>query len=1068
MNFPKYKPIVNLIPGGCLQFLDFSLDIESVRRESRYFFEDTIPQEQQQGYPHYLRCLVNQDDEWIDARDARDTIPFLPGQPAPQSFVEDYTISLAESLECFSGQWLPMPFLRMTGQSWPDAASRVEKGPSNWARGMFLPVDDEPGLWHLCVVFDTKVEDKPQDADGRYFALSRDDLNAASEFLLAWHVRDNSWFVNEQWVDEWLHNLYTAWEQREGRTFQDDFGKQFCLKHIACYMAWLDAARRAMGNVHVKVSDSNRSDAIDVDLILDIGNSRTTGMLVETTSAKKTDLSDSYLLELRDLSNPNFIYTDPFQTRVEFVDVSFGSDMLSRRSGRRTPAFAWPSCVRVGPEAVRLSTYATCAEGNTGMSSPKRYLWDESRWTQSWRYNTQKLSEPMVTRGLFPRQLNEEGTPLVCFRDNQLRRFLSTPALRAQKGTPLFGSYFTRSSLMMFMAAEIVTQALVNINSPARRDSRPFSDKPRHLRRIIFTVPTAMPVAARHIFERWVTLAVRLIWNGLGWLADEESRPEFNFHYQKQPEIICEWDEASCSQLVLLYNDIMVKYLGNASQYFALYGKMRQVRGSDTMRPTVRIASIDIGGGTTDLSITTHVLTSEPSESARITPHMEFRDGFNLAGDEVLREVVRSHVIPAIEKAMAKEVPTPHNVILDLFGRYARSTGNKTEEQRVRQGQFVRQVAVPAALGILQACEQMDRDDTQVYSCRLGDFFEKPAEEQARGKGAKGAGKAPERTADKTAQGTEAAAAGDSREAEGTTTLFTPKKRAPMPQKRVLDFAQNVIRSCGSRHDVDLDSIVLTFSLDSISECIRRTLGDTLSSLCEMVHLFDADLLLLTGRPSSWKGVIQTVLAKTPLPPSRIIPMRSYHVGDWYPSADLFGCIEDPKTTVVVGAILCTLSCGYLEGINFDSSRMRMTSTARYVGELNLQGQLEAAKVWFVVNEDGSVEPEERTITYHSPITVGYRQLNVERWPASAYYKLDFQDKSGHGPYTVRVSLTKNDRQRQANSDEPVQAEGTINVQEVTGPDGRTINPRLMTANLQTLPSIDGYWLDSGIIVTES
>ena len=114
------------------------------------------------------------------------------------------------------------------------------------------------------------------------------------------------------------------------------------------------------------------------------------------------------------------------------------------------------------------------------------------------------------------------------------------------------------------------------------------------------------------------------------------------------------------------------------------------------------------------------------------------------------------------------------------------------------------------------------------------------------------------------------------------------------------------------------------------------------------------------------------------------------------------------------------------------------------------------------------MEPEERTITYHSPITVGYRQLNVERWPASAYYKLDFQDKSGHGPYTVRVSLTRNDRQRQASSDEPVQAEGTINVQEVTGPDGRTINPRLMAANLQTLPSIDGYWLDSGIILTES
>ena len=154
--------------------------------------------------------------------------------------------------------------------------------------------------------------------------------------------------------------------------------------------------------------------------------------------------------------------------------------------------------------------------------------------------------------------------------------------------------------------------------------------------------------------------------------------------------------------------------------------------------------------------------------------------------------------------------------------------------------------------------------------------------------------------------------------------------------------------------------------------------------------------------------------------------MRSYNVGSWYPCADLFGRIADPKTTVVVGAILCALSSGNLEGINFDAARMRMTSTARYVGELNLQGQLEAAKVWFVVNEDGSVEPEEQTITYHSPITVGYRQLAVDRWPASAYYKLDFQDKTGHGPYKVKVALSRDEsRNRPQNDEEPAQAEGT-------------------------------------------
>ena len=44
--------------------------------------------------------------------------------------------------------------------------------------------------------------------------------------------------------------------------------------------------------------------------------------------------------------------------------------------------------------------------------------------------------------------------------------------------------------------------------------------------------------------------------------------------------------------------------------------------------PCVRIASIDIGGGTTDLSITTYELASGEGDTARIVPHTEFRDGY--------------------------------------------------------------------------------------------------------------------------------------------------------------------------------------------------------------------------------------------------------------------------------------------------------------------------------------------------------------------------------------------------------------------------------------------------------
>ena len=230
---------------------------------------------------------------------------------------------------------------------------------------------------------------------------------------------------------------------------------------------------------------------------------------MEPLPQRITNLNDSYLLELRDLSRPENVYSDPFETRVEFADAHFGNDALSRRSGRRMPAFAWPSAVRIGPEAARLATQAVCAEGSTGMSSPKRYLWDERPWQQTWRYNTGGQNEPMVTRGLFARQVNREGTPLACFDDPLFKR---SPALRRQEREPAFEAQFTRSSLMLFMVGEILTQALVTINAPATRSRRELPNMPRRLRRIIFTVPTAMPVAEKRIFRRWVSWAVRVVW----------------------------------------------------------------------------------------------------------------------------------------------------------------------------------------------------------------------------------------------------------------------------------------------------------------------------------------------------------------------------------------------------------------------------------------------------------------------------------------------------------------------------------------------------------------------------
>ncbi len=70
---PRYLSPVSIIPGGCPQFLDFSLSEEAIRRLRRYFREEKKQEGEAQGrYTHYLRCLVETENGFVDQ---------LTGQP---------------------------------------------------------------------------------------------------------------------------------------------------------------------------------------------------------------------------------------------------------------------------------------------------------------------------------------------------------------------------------------------------------------------------------------------------------------------------------------------------------------------------------------------------------------------------------------------------------------------------------------------------------------------------------------------------------------------------------------------------------------------------------------------------------------------------------------------------------------------------------------------------------------------------------------------------------------------------------------------------------------------------
>ena len=152
-----------------------------------------------------------------------------------------------------------------------------------------------------------------------------------------------------------------------------------------------------------------------------------------------------------------------------------------------------------------------------------------------------------------------------------------------------------------------------------------------------------------------------------------------------------EWDEASCTQLVYLYSELTQKFEGRIETFLTLKGSRRHIAGQPAPEPTLRLASIDIGGGTTDLMITTY-----RGEANRVLhPEQTFREGFRVAGDDLVHRVISAIVIPrlqdSIEQAGGRYVGEK---MRELFGG---DRGGQDQQVVQRRRQFSVRVLIPLA-----------------------------------------------------------------------------------------------------------------------------------------------------------------------------------------------------------------------------------------------------------------------------------------------------------------------------------------------------------------------------------
>ncbi|MCG2596455.1 virulence factor SrfB [Achromobacter insuavis] len=1040
------KDNVELFGNTGVQFLDLACALPDLKREPEGEFcmhpSGRMP----------IRLYVPEDGK--------------PGyEDRPGSFFETkaaFSLPMQESLALFDGFWLPLPFFRYKSDS------QFDRGPKNWARLRLVKLAeaDANGNTHrVTLAFDTRTRARDDARD--YIEPYDEDMETGALFRLAFNLHEMQWFLDEQeWVIKWLESIFR--ERRddlENREIERALAKK---EHIAHYLNLLSLMRESApttrsnkeqkDKVRIKLprikvlnmlapnGDGRKvlkGGSVPVDLVLDVGNSRTCGILIEEHKQNDNGLNDYSFLTLRDMTSPERVYHHPFESRVEFAPVSFGKDDLSLQGGR-DDAFVWVSMARVGTEANNLAARKEGTEGSTGLSSPKRYLWDaEDAYESGWRPNASTIkggAPEWATLGPLKNLIDEKGIPLYgpcpLYQDEET------------SGFPAFEAHYTRSSLMGFMLNEVFAQAVSQINSWLYRSRKKDRTLPRYLRAIILTVPPSMPQVERGIFKQHAQRALSLLWKSMGWhtgdgdpVEDAEDE-KHDLFVVALPKIVIKWDEATCGQLVYLYTEVVTNFSGYAEEFFDTLAR-REKRD----RECITVASLDIGGGTTDLVITDYRLDRSLRQSANsfvpITPTQRFRDGFKVAGDDIVLEVIRKYVLPYLETALKAAGAKDGAALMDVL---CGSTGDD-ERQRLLRQQLTLQCFYPLGLGLLKEYENYDP--------------EQPAERKE-------------------------------------LTIGEWLRDKPPLSAAVRGFVGKALNEAAGRPvDFDLAGVPLVcdplkmhfdFLTDNLDIC------NTLRNLCEIVNYFDCDVLLLTGRPSVLPGVQAVIRKAVPLPPGRLVPMHNYRTGDWFPFRKA-GCIDDPKTTASVGAMVIWLcENNRIPTFKINTGTLRPKPLVRYFGEIGNDNMLKLGNVLFSdirtrQSEDGKtsmdqsielpVDEEGVVIPFKMENTarLGYRQLKAERWPATPMYVLGFdrqweQDykrsqesnpNKSHASGRVYFKVAKpTEQERKAGliSDRLLVAKTAP----ITDDGGTRPEVRLQLNTQLRIGKANFYWLDSGSV----
>lgn len=967
------------------------------------------------------------------------------------------SITIKDALKLYDGLWFPIPYL--------DDSRTTNKGPVNWARCRIIninknqdPTNLADDIYRIVLAFDTATQQRVDDLS--YLAPTIRDIESGTKFNIS--TKDLSWFLGENdkkqsWVNEWALSIYNKLgkERLKGRfiTEKDRFNgrsdptSRFNARiHEALYITLIYFLKNVveLNSVHFTANNINaasNTEYVDVNLILDIGNSRSCGIMVEdhhNVAKGDDDFSNTYVLSLRDLNAPEHIYTEPFPSQIEFQEPSFDFDNKSAKSGR-PDAFIWPSIARVGTEATNLATLLVGNEGMTGLVSPKRYLWntDGTKNNQEWKFNSysyltdsKTLLEEAKTIHRAARSseldralcqyINSNGDAVFSLSDNDADKYV----MKAK---------YSNKSTMTFLLCELFIQAISQMNSVWQRVHCSSKDSPRRLNTIILTVPPAMPAQEKELYRLCVYEALGIVWKTLGYDMSN-NRESFKFNHDKEnifpavPKVMMEWNEAEAGQVVYIYNETQKVYNGRCKDFIKALRrpdaderfcenktKKSNITGKEEAITSVRIASIDIGGGTSDLVIKDYeYFENEQEFSADIEPREILREGFKVAGDDFLLDIINLTIIDTLENYLKEQKLSRDVINSTLYSILGSGNASDIAVQSLRQ-KAATQLFAKVGYRILFHLEQTPiLKDNALVTGTIEDFL-----------------------------------LGNEINENLNLNIIKPKANQ-IPNQEILNYINSHITKYIK--DFDILKLKLAINLSNINRLIvsdsnRVSLLKPLKLLAMLINVYKVDLLLITGRTSKLPCIRSYITQRLDLANARVISMHEYRCEGWYPFKRIDSRIGDPKTTASVGALLSYIrssSATKLSNFRYKAIPENQTTTLRILGGMdnldglqdnliilrykshedlkrenprladddsNKQGALVVVAKITASNEiDEAKEGELNQVASFQtniPIDLGYRQIDDKEFSATPIYKICLIDNIEEHPDILNAKNIK-------------------------------------------------------------